>query len=252
MSSNADNGSSDDHYSYAHYANRDVAAGFDSLRFSGPIGRFLLEDQERVLLEGLRPIQARSVADVGTGTGRAAIGLAAAGATVIGLDASAEMLEVARERASAAGVAVRFEVGDAHALPLGDRSVDAAVCLRVIMHTVDWRRVVAELCRVSRETVIVDFPSARSFAVLESRWRRGQAARGRAVEAYRVLRTSDVSAALAEHGFTVSTVHRQFVLPINVHKRIGSLGFTKTIEAGLAALGLLSAFGSPVTLVARR
>ena len=162
------------------------------------------------------------------------------------------MLDVARQRAEAARVAVRFEVADAHALPLADRSVDAAVCLRVIMHTIDWKCVVGELCRVSREIVIVDFPATRSFAALESRWRRRQADRGRTVEAYRVLGVNDVSAALADRGFTVSAVHRQFVLPINVHKKIGSVAFTKTIEAGFAAVGLLGAFGSPVTLVARR
>ena len=29
------------HYSYTHYASKDVAEGFDNLRFSGPIGRHL-------------------------------------------------------------------------------------------------------------------------------------------------------------------------------------------------------------------
>jgi SAM-dependent methyltransferase len=240
------------HYSYAHYANRDVASGFDALRFGGPVGRFLLEYQEQFLLRALAPVGGKTVADVGAGTGRASIGLARAGAVVTGLDASAEMLDVARERAEAAGVAVTFDVADAHALPLADQSVDAAVCLRVVMHTIDWRRVVAELCRVSRETVILDFPSVRSFAALESRWRRRQAAAGRTVEAYRVLDVREVTAALEGHGFRVVTVDRQFVLPINLHKRLGSFGLTRALEAGFAAVGLLRVFGSPVTLVARR
>jgi SAM-dependent methyltransferase len=240
------------HYSYAHYANRDVAAGFDALRFSGPIGRYLLETQERLLLDALAPVAGRSVVDVGTGTGRAAIGLAAAGAVVTGLDASAEMLEVARQRARDAGVAVTFDVADAHALPLGDRAVDAAVCFRVLMHAVDWPRALAELCRVSRQRVIIDFPSTRSCAALESRWRRSQAARGRAVEAYRVLDLGDVTREFERHGFRVVLVRRQFVLPINVHKRFGRLGLTRAVEGALAAVGLLGAFGSPVTVVASR
>jgi 2-polyprenyl-3-methyl-5-hydroxy-6-metoxy-1,4-benzoquinol methylase len=245
-------GRTGDHYSYSHYASRDVASGFDALRFGGPVGRFLLESQEQFLLRALAPLAGKTIADVGAGTGRASIGLARAGAVVTGLDASAEMLEVARERARAAGVAVTFDVADAHALPLGSQSVDAAVCLRVVMHTIDWQRVVAELCRVSRETVILDFPSVRSFAAVESRWRRRQAAAGRPVEAYRVLDVKDVSAALEGHGFRVVTVDRQFVLPINLHKRLGSLALTRSLEAGLAAVGLLRVFGSPVTVVARR
>ncbi|MDQ3168815.1 MAG: methyltransferase domain-containing protein, partial [Acidobacteriota bacterium] len=119
------------HYSYSHYANADVAEGFDALRFSGGIGQLLLETQERILLEALQPGPGRSIADIGTGTGRAAIALAKTGADVVGVDASAEMLAVAERRAAedrqrgrwpAAGH-LRFERGDAHALPLEDRSV---------------------------------------------------------------------------------------------------------------------------------
>ena len=59
------------HYSYQHYADPAVADGFDALRFSGPIGRYLLESQEALLTEMLAPLSARVILDVGTGTGRA-------------------------------------------------------------------------------------------------------------------------------------------------------------------------------------
>ena len=55
--------------------------------------------------------------DVGTGTGRAAIALARRGAVVTGVDASEEMLAVARQRAPrTAGAASTFVSGDAHGL----------------------------------------------------------------------------------------------------------------------------------------
>jgi hypothetical protein len=47
-------------------------------------------------------------------------------------------------------------------------------------------------------------------------------------------------------------VHRQFVLPIALHKAIGSRGFTDTVEGLLRRSGLLRLFGSPVTVVAER
>jgi ubiquinone/menaquinone biosynthesis C-methylase UbiE len=240
------------HYSYAHYASREVAEGFDALRFGGPIGRFLVEEQERLLIEALAPLSGRSVVDVGTGTGRAAIFLAQKGARVIGLDASAEMLDVARVRASEAGVSVTFDLADAHSLPLDDRSVDAAVCFRVLMHAIEWPKAVWELCRVARHRVVLDFPSSRSAAALESAHRRRQAARGKPVEAYRVLAERDVTAELERHGFRVTTIHRQFVLPINLHKKIGRLAVTRRVEGALRAAGLLAWFGSPVTMVAER
>ena len=44
-----DTGAPRDHYSYSHYASRDVAEGFDALRFGGPIGQYLLECQQSLL-----------------------------------------------------------------------------------------------------------------------------------------------------------------------------------------------------------
>ena len=241
-----------DHYSYAHYANRDVAEGFDALRFSGPVGQFLLHSQDAVLREALSPLSGRRVVDVGTGTGRAALGLASQGARVIGLDASAEMLTVARTRANAAGLTAAWGLADAHHLPLASQSVDAAVCLRVLMHAIDWRTCVAELCRVSRSRVVIDFPSARSAAAIESAARRAKQRRGEPVEAYRVLNERDVTAALASNGFRVVLVRRQFVLPIALHKRLGAFDLTRAIERAFAAFGLLRLFGSPITMVGER
>lgn len=252
MSAAPGSGRDPDHYSYAHYANADVAAGFDALRFSGPIGEMLAEAQEQVLDRFLGPLTGAALLDVGTGTGRAAIALARRGARVTGVDASAEMLAVARDRAAQAGVEVAFDLGDAHALPFGDRSFDSAVALRVLMHTPDWRRCLAELCRVSRLRVVFDYPSATSAAALQAAARRCAAAMGRQTEAYRVFLPAHVDAALTAAGFRVTDVHRQFVLPIALHKAIGSRGFTKGIEGALAAVGLDRPFGSPVTTVAER
>lgn len=241
-----------DHYSYSHYASRDVAEGFDALRFGGPIGRYLLACQQELLQEALAPGRSRTILDVGTGTGRAAIGLAAAGARVIGVDASVEMLRVARTKAAQAAVAIELGLADAHALPFAAGSADAVVCLRVLMHAVDWRACVAELCRVARWRVVVDFPASASVAAIESGARRIAGALGRHVEAYRVIAEREVVDAFRQHGFRVVIVRRQFVLPIAVHKAIGRLGFTRTVERGLSAVGLSRILGSPVTVVAER
>lgn len=243
------------HYSYSHYASTDVAEGFDALRFSGDIGRLLLETQERILVDALAPGPGVSIADVGTGTGRAAIALARTGAEVVGIDASSEMLAVAARRAGEMAIGsgpLRWERGDAHALPLGDRSVDAAVCLRVLMHTPDWRQCLGELCRVARATIVFDYPAAASAAAVQAAGRRLAHAMGMKTEPYRVMRAGAVRAELARHGWRVRKEHRQFVLPIAFHKTVGSMRVTKGIEGALGAAGLLRLFGSPVTVVAQR
>jgi len=241
-----------DHYSYEHYKSDTVAEGFDALRFGGPIGQQVQHDQEVLLMAAFGPITGRTILDVGTGTGRAALAFARAGAVVTGIDASEQMLAVARRTAEERHLNATFQTGDAHAIPFGDQQFQCAVSLRVIMHTPDWQKCVSELCRVAKWRVVVDFPSARSAAAIESRSRQKKLARGEKVEAYRVLKVDDVRAVIEAAGFKIIGVHKQYVLPINFHKLFNSPMFTGAIESTLAVFGLLNLFGSPVTMTAER
>jgi SAM-dependent methyltransferase len=241
-----------EHYSYEHYKSDKVAEGFDALRFGGPIGEIVQHDQEVLLMAAFGPIQGRTILDVGTGTGRAALAFARAGAVVTGIDASEQMLAVARRTAAERKLNATFQAGDAHAIPFGDRAFECAVSLRVIMHTPDWKKCVQELCRVAKWRIVVDFPSAKSAAAIESRARQKKLARGEKVEAYRVLDVAEVRSVIEAAGFKVIGVHKQFVLPINFHKLFNSPLFTNAIESTLSVFGLLSLFGSPVTITAER
>ena len=242
----------DDHYSYAAYADPHMAETFEAARFGGPIGRLLAETQEQVIAGFLSPLTGTTILDVGTGTGRAAIALAKRGATVTGIDASAEMLAVARRRALEARAVVAFIQGDAHGLTVADRSFDAVVCLRVLMHTPDWRQSLAELCRAARHRVLLDYPARSSAAAVQSILRRLAHSFGARVEAYRVFSHSEIRDALRANGFRIVGAHKQFVLPIAFHKQLGSATATVRIEGALDRLGLRGMFGSPVTLVAER
>ena len=242
----------EDHYSYTLYADPETARTFDDRRFGGPIGALVATSQAKVLVDFIGRIQGRTILDVGTGTGRAALLMAGGGAKVTGIDASEQMLEVARARAAEQGAAVVFRVGDAHALDLPNRSFDVSISLRTVMHTPGWRACIAELCRVSDQLVILDYPSSRSVAALQSAARRLLHAAGARTEPYRVFSHAEVAEALTAGGFSVRARHQQFVLPIAVHKAIGSRRFTLGIERLLDRLGLRKLFGSPVTLVAER
>ena len=229
-----------------------MASQFDAARFGGPIGELLAETQARLLIEFAQVTPGMTALDVGTGTGRAALALAAAGARVTGVDASREMLRVAQERARLLPGTAVFTPADAHALPFHDDAFELAVSLRVLMHTPDWRRCLAELCRVARQRVIIDYPASSSVAAVQSAARRVAAACGARVEAYRVFSDRTIREEFARHGFEVRETHRQFVLPIALHKRIGSRRFTETVEAVLGSIGLLNLLGSPVTVLAVR
>jgi SAM-dependent methyltransferase len=84
--------------------------------------------------------------DAGCGAGYA-LGLAAArGATVTGLDASAGLLEVARERLADA----ELHEGDLEALPFADASFDAVTAFNSVQFAADPLAAVRELGRVAR------------------------------------------------------------------------------------------------------
>ncbi len=240
------------HYSYSAYADPVMAQTFDQRRFSGPIGELIAKSQARVLANMVGRIKDRQMLDVGTGTGRAALILAAGGAKVTAVDASEEMLAIARQRAAEQMLTVNFQRGDAHALEFADRSFDAVVSFRLLMHTPEWERCVAELCRVAERLVIVDYPSATSAALFESLARRAVHAAGISTEPYRVFTQAAIIKAFDRNRFRLRSVHRQFVLPIAFHKAIGSRRFTLWSERVLDHAGLLKPFGSPVTLVAER
>jgi ubiquinone/menaquinone biosynthesis C-methylase UbiE len=241
-----------DHYSYTTYASSRTAQQFDDRRFGGPIGRLVADTQASVLTNFVGNVKGRRMLDVGTGTGRAARLFARGGAAVTAVDASAQMLAVARQRAASDGVAIRFLPGDAHALQFFDRSFDVAVCLRVLMHSPRWQVCLNELCRVSDRLVIFDYPSARSAAALQSVARRAIYTVGIRTEPYQVFTDATIAKALAEFGFRIRTVHRQFVLPIAFHKTFGSRRFTMWSEDWLDRAGLADIFGSPVTVLAER
>ena len=242
----------DDHYSYTVYADPATAQTFDDRRFGGPIGTLVAGTQARVLTNMVGRIHERPILDVGTGTGRAALLFARGGARVTGVDASEQMLAVARQRAADEGVKATFQIGDAHDLAFPDRAFDVAVSLRLLMHTPKWRRCIAELCRVADRLVIIDYPSATSAALIEATARRVLHRAGMAAEPYQVFRQRTIEEAFDRCGFRIRSVHRLFVLPIALHKAIGSRRLTEAAEHLFDRAHLLNTFGSPVTLVAER
>jgi SAM-dependent methyltransferase len=115
--------------------------------------------------EWLRLCQGERLLDVGCGLGDAALALAAdLGTTgeVVGIDASAAMLAVARADAADVAARARFVVGDAGALDEPDASFDAVRCERTLQWVTEPSGAVREMARVLR-------PGGR-LSLIDSDW----------------------------------------------------------------------------------
>jgi len=89
-----------------------------------------------------------TVVEIGVGTGGLLAALAARAVRVIGVDHSPAMLEEARRRLTAAGLAgIDLRLGEMTHLPLPDRGADCAVLAMVLHHAADPPAVLAEIRR---------------------------------------------------------------------------------------------------------
>jgi ubiquinone/menaquinone biosynthesis C-methylase UbiE len=91
--------------------------------------------------------ESASVADVGTGTGFVAAGLASHAVKVYGFDANPKMLEIARKNlAGFSNVELKQSAGDQ--LPLTDQSVDGVFANMYLHHAVDPEKAIQEMARI--------------------------------------------------------------------------------------------------------
>ena len=116
----------------------DTQAGvtpYDTIaRLYDPWSRGVTEDVEFYVEEACRA--GRRVVELGVGTGRIAVPTARAGIAVIGVDSSAAMLEVCRERAEAEGVSALLDLrlGDLRTPPVRERVPLVTCPFRSFLH----------------------------------------------------------------------------------------------------------------------
>jgi 2-polyprenyl-3-methyl-5-hydroxy-6-metoxy-1,4-benzoquinol methylase len=136
------------------------------------------EDNPLILLEEehlgriLGDVAGLAVADIGCGTGRHALRLAAAGARVTAVDFSATMLERARAKAGSAAVTfVRHDLSEP--LPFAAASFDRILCCLVVEHIADldsFFRELRRLCKRSGCVVVSAMHPAMGLRGVEARF----------------------------------------------------------------------------------
>src|SRR3954452_25610532 len=105
--------------------------------------------------------------EIGVGTGAVALPLAERGVALVGMDVSSAMMGKLVAKAGG-GMPLPLVRGDATRVPMRDGTVAGAYARHVLHLIADWRTVVAELCRIVGEgVVLVDVGGDASEAWLE-------------------------------------------------------------------------------------
>ena len=139
----------------------DIETASDSYarRFAGAAGRYLLAEQDDAIRAVLADWRGGSVLDVGGGHGQLTPLLRSLASDVLVFGSDAQGLERVRRDFPDCPTAT----GDLLALPFAPASFDVVVAVRLLPHVRNWPRLLAELCRVARSTVVVDYPRTTGF-----------------------------------------------------------------------------------------
>ncbi|HPG40374.1 MAG TPA: class I SAM-dependent methyltransferase [bacterium] len=234
-----------EHYSYSLYADSHFADIYEKDRFGSGFGAFL-KRYETELYDKLIP-HFKLMLDVGAGTGKLTGHFAKRG-FVVASDASLPMLIQARKLARQHNIHYEAVVCDAHHLCFRNQAFDAVVSSRVLMHVVDWKRMVAELCRVSSKDVVLDFPNYFSMSLFERVFRKLVKPLLNNIQSYRGFLGKTVAAEFGQHGFTLEIKLKSFFLPVALYRMLNSPRLAFRVESFWGKIGITRLFGTPITI----
>jgi 2-polyprenyl-6-hydroxyphenyl methylase/3-demethylubiquinone-9 3-methyltransferase len=123
-------------------------------------------DQHWALDEHSRaPLSGKTALDVGCGAGLLTEPLARLGAQVTGIDASSEVIAVAREHCNAMGLSIDYRAGDVQEL---DGRFDLMTCMEVIEHVADAAAFVKALASrlAPNGLLVMSTPNATAWSKL--------------------------------------------------------------------------------------
>jgi SAM-dependent methyltransferase len=144
------------------------------LRDEGIFSRLatVLAPVEAELVERLAPAPGDRWLDLGAGSGPVALRAARAGAQVTAIDAAASVLEKARIDGEAAGLTIRFDVGNLEYLPYDDGEFDVLSSNFGFIFAADHANVAGEIGRVARPGARLGFTAWKPSPQIGELYRR--------------------------------------------------------------------------------
>ena len=213
-------------------------------RFAGKSGEWMLAVQEKIALDFLKLSGAKTVLDVGGGHGQLAHPLVRDGYDVTVLSSAPECSHRIQDLIGAGKC--RFVVGNVISLPFADQSFDAVISIRLVMHCEQWPKLIAELCRVAKKVVIVDYPTSQSINSIAPALFGAKKKLEKNTREWRLFRHEEITGEFAKNGLRIANRTGQFFFPMVLHRVLKMQPISAALEACSRALGLNRRWGSPV------
>lgn len=134
-------------------------------------------------------------------------------------------------------------------LPFADGSFDLVMALRLMAHVTRWRELLTEMLRVTRRYLVIDFPilsGAQRLAGILFRLKMRVEGNTRPFFLYN---RRDVLHHLRSFGAAPTAEEGELVLPMALHRMLGSPDASIRAEMFLSRVGLRALWGSPVLLL---
>lgn len=230
------------------YANR---------RFSGRAGHWLLDQQSRVvasLLDQMGDSPLR-VLEVGGGHGQITPLLLRRGYDVV-VHGSDEVCfrRIELSKRSHPDRLARC-VANLMALPFADASFDLVIAVRLLGHVTEWRALLAEMTRLSRRFVVVEFARKSEMLALQSLRDAVFSLKHRVEGTTRpffAYPEHAIESELGTQGFRRVKTLGQFALPMVVHRMLRSPALSAGLERTLRSVGVGDRARSPALMLAER
>lgn len=235
---------------YSEQADIETSSEDYAKRFSGIIGEYFLDVQEKIILQILNDKNYETILDVGGGHAQIAVPLIKNGydVTIIGSNQKcSSRLEKFLKPDN-----FKYHSGNLLKLPYNDKSFDAVTCFRLLTHEKNWKAQISELCRVAKYEVIIDYPDSRSFNILYNHLFYFKKRFERNTRTYRNFSRNEIIREFRKNGFGKHELFPEFFLPMVVHRFINNVFFSKITEKLFNKLYLTELLGSPVIFSAGR
>jgi len=213
-------------------------------RFSGETGKWMLEIQNFATNTLLKPSKNQTILDVGGGHGQNIELLLKKGfnITIFGSN------EICGKRIQKYidTTKINFITGDLLNLPFEDNQFDIVISYRMLTHISNWKQFISELSRVSKKTILIDFPSFRSANIIAESMFKYKKKVEKNTRTYKVFKEKDVIKEFKNFEFMPEKKFPQFFIPMAFHRLLKQRYISSFLETILRTLYITYFLGSPI------